>query len=72
MAAAPGRFQANRVQHNSRIAASLVPCLTVVAGFGGTVSMGIILVRPVCGRWAGPGLSKSLPLDVSLSVCVKH
>ena len=53
MAAAPGRFQANRVQHNSRIAAALVPCLTVVAGFGGSVSMGVILVRPVWDHWTG-------------------
>lgn len=65
MAAASGRFQANRVQHNSRIAAALVPCLTVVTGFGGTVSMGIILVRPVWDRWTGPGHIKACHLTLA-------
>ena len=44
------RFRAARLaqagfQHNGRVAVALVPSLIVLAGFGGKVPVGIMLVR---------------------------
>ena len=40
------RFQPSNFQHNLRVAAALVPSLAVLAGFGGKVTAGLLLVSP--------------------------
>lgn len=39
------RFAPNNFQYNGRVALALLPSLCVVAGFGGKLPLGVIVVR---------------------------
>ena len=39
------RFTPNDFQHNARVGAALLPCLAVLAGFGGKLPAAVLLVR---------------------------